>query len=167
MSSLIEISEQIYQDLSCPDSPQPGVIQYWLRHHITELNSLINVSYTIDGTDGSIDPDISDNDSAIIKKMYMIYFYDTKIRANLGAAAIDSILEVAENGAVVRLTNKNEISKSYIQMKRQEQEELNNLVAMYRSNNATPQSVDGNDDLEQLYHGVSANINERTRDMYQ
>lgn len=164
--TLLELSTTISQDLGNPDSPTVGVINYWLRHAVFTLNNLINTSYTIDATDGSIEPDIGDQESAILKKMYFVYFYDTKIRANLGAAAIDSVLEVSENGALVRLTNKNEISKSYIQMKRQEQEELNSLVAMYRANNATPQSVDGNDDLEQLYHGVSTNINIRTRDIY-
>ena len=166
MPTLIEIATRISQNLGNPDAPTVGVINYWLRNNIGNLNNLLNTGYIIDGTDGSIDPDLTEQEAGIIQSMYFVYFYDTKIRANLGAAAIDSVLEVSENGALVRLTNKNEISKSYIQMKRQEQEELNNLVSMYRSNNATPQSVDGNDDLEHLYHGVSTNINVRTRDMY-
>lgn len=164
--TLLELATTISQDLGNPDAPTVGVIQYFLRHSVFTLNNLINTSYTIDSSDGSIEPDVGDQESAILKKMYFVYFYDTKIRANLGAAAIDSVLEVSENGALVRLTNKNSIATSYIQMKKQEQEELNNLVSMYRSNNATPQSVDGNDDLEHLYHGVSTNINVRTRDMY-
>lgn len=155
MPSLIELSNEIYQDLGSPDSPTMGVIQYWIRNHVSELNNLINTSYILDGTDGSIDPDINDLDSAIIKKMYLVYFYESKVRGSLGAAALDPVLEVSENGAVVRLINKNEIAKSYIQMKKEEQEELNRLVAMYRSNNAVPATVDGDDTDEQWYHGVS------------
>lgn len=155
MPSLLEVSDQIYQDLGSPDVPTMGVIQYYLRHHITELNNKINTGYTIDGTDGSIDPDLGDQESAILKKMYMVYFYDTRVRASLGAASFDPVLEVSENGAVVRLTNKNEIAKTYLQMKKEEQEELNRLVTFYRGNNSIPQSVDGDDTSEQWYHGVS------------
>lgn len=159
--TLLEIATQIHQDLESPDSPTVGVIQYWLRHHTTELNNLINTGYTIDGNDGSIEPDLSDQDSAIIKKMYMVYHYDTKVRANLGAAGIDSILEVAENGAIIRMQNKNEISKSYIQMRKETQMELNNLVTFYRGNNSAPQAVAGTDDVDVWYDGVNSNVNVR------
>jgi len=162
MFSLLEVATQIHQDLESPDSPTVGVIQYWLRHHISELNNLINTGYTIDNNDGSIEPDLAEQDSAILKKLYMVYYYDTKIRANLGAASVDSVLEVAENGALIRMTNKNEISKSYIQMKKHEQEELNNLVTFYRGNNAVPQAVAGTDDIDTWYDGINSNTNTRT-----
>ena len=156
MPSLLEISTQLSQDLGSPDSPTVGVIQYWLRHHVSELNSLINTGYVIDESDGGINPDITDNDAAIIKKMYMVYYYDTRIRANLGAAAIDSILEVSENGAVVRMTNKNSIALTYTQLKKQEQESLDKLVTFYRGNNATPQGIDGDDTVDTLFNGVNS-----------
>lgn len=161
MPSLLEIATQIHQDLESPDSPTVGVIQYWLRHHITELNNLINVGYTIDNNDGSIEPDLVDQDSAILKKIYMVYYYDSKIRANLGAASNDPVMEVSENGAVVRLISKNNIALSYIQMKKQEQEELNNLITFYRSNNATPQAVAGTDDVDVWYDGINSSVNIR------
>lgn len=155
MPSLLELSIQLHQDLGSPDAPTVGVIQYFLRHHVTELNNLINTGYTIDGTDGSIGPDLGDQESAILKKMYMVYYYGTQIRSNLGAAAIDPVLEVSENGAIVRLTNRNAISLTYVQMKRFEQEELDNLVSFYRSNNATPQVIDGDDTDDVWYDGVN------------
>lgn len=153
--TLIELSEQVSQDLGNPDSPTVGVIQYWLRHNTFLLNNLINTGYTINATDGSISPEIGDQESAILKKMFFVYFYDTKVRGNLGAAAVDPVLEVSENGAVVRLTNRNSIALSFIQMRKQEQEELNSLITFYRNNNAIPQSVEGDDTTEQWYHGVS------------
>ncbi len=160
--TLLELSTQTSQDLENPDYPTVGVINYWYRHAVFSLNNLINTGYTINPTDGSISPELGDQESAILKKMYFVYYYDTKIRANLGAASVDSVLEVAENGAVVRMTNKNEISKSYIQMKKHEQEELNNLVTFYRGNNAVPQAVAGTDDIDTWYDGINSNTNTRT-----
>lgn len=162
--NLLELATSISQDLGNPDTPTVGVIQYWLRQNIFTVNNAINTSYSIsqaDGSvqliasDGTITPGVGDQESAIIKKMYMVYFYDSRVRASLGAASFDPVLEVSENGAVVRLTNKNEIAKTYLQMKKEEQEELNRLVAFYRGNNATPRSVEGDDVQEQWYHGVS------------
>ena len=154
--TLLELSTVISQDLGSPDAPTIGVIQYWLRHNVFTLNTLLNTSYTINTTDGSLSPELSDTDSAILKKMYFVYYYDGKIRENLGAASIDPVMEVAENGAVVRLLNRNEISKSYIQIKKQEQEELNRLITFYRGNNAVPQSVDGDDTTDTEYNGVNS-----------
>lgn len=160
--TLIELSEQISQDLNNPDYPTVGVIQYWCRHAVFSLNNLINTSYTINQTDGTISPEIGDQESAILKKMYLVYYYGNKVRENLGAAAIDPVLEVSENGAVVRLTNRNSVALSYIQMKKQEQEDLNKLISFYRSNHAVPEGIDGDDLTEGWYHGVSV-VNTRNK----
>lgn len=158
MATLLEVSERIYQSLGSPDSPTVGVIQYYLRHNIGALNTLLNTSYLIDATDGTVEPDLAEDDAVIFQSMYFIYYYDTRVRANLGAASIDSILEVAENGAVVRMTNRNSLALTYVQMKKQDQENLNNMVAFYRSNRAVPDQVVGEDDVDVLY---STNYNLR------
>ena len=156
MPTLIEISTRISQNLGSPDYPTVGVINFWLRNNLGVLNNLLNTSYVIDGTDGSIEPDIGEQEAGIFQSMYYVYYYSNKVRENLGAASIDSVLEVSENGALVRLTNKNEISKSYIQMKKQEQEDLNKLVTFYRSNHAVPGGIDGDDSVEGYYNGVNS-----------
>ncbi len=158
MPTLLETATRISENLGNPDSPTVGVIQYWLRHNIGTLNTLLNTGYTIDASDGTVEPDLAEDDAAIFQLMYNIYYYDTKVRANLGAAAIDNVLEVAENGAVVRMVNKNSIALSYIQMKKQEQEELNKMVSLYRGNRAVPDQVAGEDDVDVLY---SSNYNLR------
>ena len=158
MATLIEVATRISQNLDNPDSPSPAVIQYWLRNNLGLLNNLINVSYTIDQTDGTVEPDIGDNEASIFQHMYLIHYYDGRIRANLGAAAIDPVLEVSENGAIVRLTNKNQIALTFAQLKRQEQEILNGLVTHYRMNNATPQQVAGADTIEEWYDGTNSNL---------
>lgn len=154
--TLLELSTAISQDLGNPNSPTVGVIQYWLRHNIFTLNTLLNTSYTINTTDGSLNPELNDTDSAILKKMYFVYYYDGKIRENLGAASQDPVLEIAENGAIVRMISKNNIALTYTQIKKQEQEELNKLITFYRGNNAVPQSIDGDDTQDTEYNGVNS-----------
>lgn len=154
--TLLELSTAISQDLGNPNSPTVGVIQYWLRHNIFTLNTLLNTSYTINTTDGSLSPELNDTDSAILKKMYFVYYYDGKIRENLGAASQDPVLEIAENGAIVRMISKNNIALTYTQIKKQEQEELNKLITFYRGNNAVPQSIDGDDTQDTEYNGVNS-----------
>ena len=156
MATLIEIAIRISQNLDNPDSPTPGVIEYWLRHNIGNLNNLLNTGYSIDQTDGTVEPDLGENEAAIFQTMYLVKYYEGRIRANLGAAAIDSILEVSENGAVVRMVSKNNLALSYIQLKKQEQETLNNLVTFYRGNNAIPQGIDGDDTTDFVYDGVNS-----------
>lgn len=155
MATLIEISSRISQNLGNPDSPTPGVIEYYLRHHLGELNNLINTSYSIDATDGTVEPDLGEDEAAIFQLIYLIYYYGLKIRENLGAAAIDPVLEVAENGAIVRLTNRNAISLTYVQLKRQEQEQLDNLVGFYRMNRAVPSVIHGDDTEDFDFDGTN------------
>ncbi|MDP2692967.1 MAG: hypothetical protein Q8O88_04985, partial [bacterium] len=100
-------------------------------------------------------PILGDNEAAIFKVMYMIYYYDTKIRENLGAAAVDSVVEISEGGALVRLVSKNNIALSYIQQKRLANEELNDLVAGYRTGNSIPRQVVGDDTKEGYYNPTS------------
>ena len=153
--NLLEAATRIHQNLNSPSSPTVGVLQYYLRHNIGILNNLINTSYVIDSADGTIDPDLGEAEFSIFQSFYMIYYWDSQVRNSVGAGAYDHVLEVAENGAVVRMVNKGALAQTFSQMKRQEQGVLDNLVSFYRSNNAIPQSVDGRDLVSESYNGFS------------
>ncbi len=155
MPTLTEVSIRISESLGNPTSPTPGVIAYWLRHNIGSLNNLINTSYIIDPADGTIEPDLDEQTASIFMSFYMIYYWGSKVNESIGAGGYDNVLEVQENGAVVRFAARNNIALSFIQMKKQEQEVLDNLVSFYRSNNAVPQSVDGRDLVSESYNGFA------------
>lgn len=154
--NLLEAATRIHQNLGSPDAPTVGVIQYYLRHNIGQLNNLINTGFSIEPVDGTIEPDLDEDAFGVYQCLYLIYYYGQKARENLGAAAIDPVLEVAENGAVVRLTSRNSISLSYIQLKKQEEEQLHKLVHFYRMNRATPDAVHGEDDDDVEFDGTSS-----------
>lgn len=148
---LLELSNRLHQKLGNPNNLAVGVIQYWLRFSLGRLNNLIFTSYSLQAQTGDVEGELGENEAGILEQMYFVYYYDVKIRENLGAASIDSVLEIAENGAVVRLISKNEISKTYVQMKRLAQEELDKLVSGYKMLNSIPVSVNGTDTQEGEY----------------
>ena len=63
---------------------------------------------------------IQPEEASILKKMYIVHYYDQQIRSTVGAASTDPIVEVASDGSRVRKINKNELSKTYIALKKEE-----------------------------------------------
>jgi hypothetical protein len=139
------IADEIYRELGSPSSLSVPSVAFWLRGHIGDVYNLLSTSYAISLTDGStVEPEINEEEKAIFKKLFNVYYYDLKIRENLGAASHD-ILEVVSDGASVRIVNKNEISKTYVALRKEESNELSNLVNKYNQNAASPLQVVGDD----------------------
>lgn len=154
---VVDGADEIYKELGEPADLSVATIAYWLRNKVGQLNNLIfqnfrvNSSYEIDRQDPDDETtyiEIGIDEMAILKKMYMVYYYENKTRSTLGAASTDSIIEVSSDGDRVRMVNKNELSKTYISMKKSEQEELMQLVHSYKIGQANPIQVAGDDTIE-------------------
>lgn len=140
-----QISDEIYRDLEASDT-SPGEIGLWLRGHLGELNNLLNTEYYIKEADGDFNEYLNENIKSIFKKLYEIYYYGKIIRSNLGASAFTAVIEVSDDNGRVRLANKNEISKTYLDLKDKATVELDGLIESYNLNSAsTAYSVDGID----------------------
>lgn len=150
MSKVVEIANEIHQDLDSPINLSAGLIAYWLQGHIGDLNNLINGSFVING-EGDFTPNIGVNETSIFKRLYLIHYYDKKTRDTLTLANDNSVLEISEGGATVRLLNKNETAKTYKTLKKDEEIELHKLVAGYKINAASPEDVTGKDTVEGSY----------------
>lgn len=126
------------------------------------MNSHINTEYVLND-DLEIEETITDNagsttttelgiaEAAILKKMYMVHFYDAKIRTNLTALDSDTIVEVTDQGSSVRKVNKNEISKTLLSIRNQEYEGLQKLISQYKISKSTPNQVAGDDTVLGYY----------------
>lgn len=145
--NISEIADEIRRELGSASDVSTPSIAYWLRNHLGDLNDLIGTSFVLQEDSISVLPEISDEEKAIMKKMYNIYFYDTMIRRFLGAAANDIVLEVSSDGATVRTVNKNELSKTYLQMKKAEKEDLDDLIYGYANRSVAPLQVAGDDTI--------------------
>lgn len=88
---------------------------------------------------------IQAEESSVLKKMYIVHYYDQQIRATVGAASSDPVVEVASDGSRVRKINKNELSKTYISLKKEEYSELTDLINAYKLRKSSPVQVAGDD----------------------
>jgi hypothetical protein len=142
------IADEIHRDLDSPSTLSPSAIGYWVRENIGALNNLIFTVYELSESGAEISPELGENEKAILKKIYMVYYYGKKVNENLGAASNDIVVEVSQDGQTVRKVNKIELSKTYIQLKKDEGEELKKLIQGYKVGKASPRQVAGDDVFE-------------------
>ena len=104
---------------------------------------------SVDGDNGTASTpaivSIQAEESSVLKKMYIVHYYDQQIRSTVGAASTDPIVEVASDGSRVRKINKNELSKTYISLKKEEYSELTDLINAYKLRKSSPVQVAGDD----------------------
>ena len=94
---------------------------------------------------------IQAEEASILKKMYIVHYYAQQIRATVGAASSDPVVEVASDGSRVRKINKNELSKTYLSLKREEYGELIDLINAYKLRKSSPVQVAGDDTVVGQY----------------
>jgi hypothetical protein len=170
---VVDIADEIFRELNEPSTISIPSVAFWLRSNVGGLNNYIGASYRV--LDGSSETDLDDGDTrtltttleisqivvnassaeveleigedekSIFKKMYHVHYYDRLLRTNLTSISSDSVISVTDDGSSVTKINKNEISKVYSQIKRQEIEELKMLIGSYKLKNSSPLSVGGDD----------------------
>lgn len=151
---VIDLGDELYRELNRPSELSVAAIAFWFQTNIGLLNETLGSSYslnttTLEVTDGTNNIDI--DTAAIFKKLYFIHYYDLKIRENLGASSVSSLLEVGSDGATVRKVNKNEIAKTYIQLRKQTREELDDLIHTRSFGLISPVQVAGSDNVPETY----------------
>ena len=160
---VVDIADEIFRELGEPSALSIPAISFWIRTNIGTLNSLIyqnftiNTSYEVDREDPEDAAKVIDIDEeaiSILKKMYLVHFYGMKVRETMDAASTDSVLSVENDGVLIRKINKNELSKTYASMRKQEQEDLIYLSHSYKIGEAHPVQVAGNDTVEGVYSAV-------------
>jgi len=143
--SILEIADEIFEENDRDsDISIPG-IAFWLRSNIGMLNNAINKSYVLNA-DQSITPPIDQDAKSIFKKMYEVNKYiPFKIRANLGAASADPVVEVSSDGMRVRTVEKNKLAQVWIELKKEATKELADLINAYKIDKVLPNQVAGDD----------------------
>ena len=81
--------------------------------------------------------------------IYSVHYYERLFRNALGAASTDSTLEINQNGFMARKINKNELAKTYAQLRKQISDELETLTKNYNLNEARPLQIAGDDIYEE------------------
>ena len=153
-TKIVDVADEVYRELGEPADISIASVAYWLRTNIGKLNVLLNKPYLISDTtleiyssDEAKDP-FGINEKAIFKKIYTVYYYERLFRNALGAASTDSTLEINQNGFSARKINKNELAKTYSDLKKQSDAELKMLHDKYELNEVSPLQVAGDDTIE-------------------
>lgn len=165
---VVDIADEIFRELAEPTDLSIPAISYWLRSNIGALNNNINMSFVINQTTHEIEhtghegeaATIGLEETAILKKMYFVYDYEKKLRSVLGAAAQDAVIQISDLGTSIRKVNKNEVGKTFAQVRKQEIEELNRMIGNYKISASIPRQVAGDDTAEGYYDG--SQISKRT-----
>ena len=153
---VVDVADEIYRELGRPEDTSIASISFWVRSNIGALNNHINTEFTIDGLTLEVSLTNDDNEkfrlgieeASILKKMYLIYDYDNKLRTVTGAASWDSVLEIDDAGTRIKKVNKSEIGKTLAQAKKEEVAQLNSLINSYKLRESKPRQVTGDDTVE-------------------
>ncbi len=149
--SISDLSTQIWiNELNQSDLVIVPEIAYWIRSKgVGMLNSLLYKSYSIDADTLEITPDISLDEAAILSQLYVLKFIQLQIDNLIGASGLvnNQFIEWSEKGHTIRKINRNEISKSWIELKKQAKDNLEDLISSYKVNRSGPRQVVGIDCL--------------------
>lgn len=148
---VVDIADEIYRELDQPSSLSIPPISFWVRTNLGALNNFINTTFSANETSFEIiDEDgneITQLESAILKKMYLVHFYDGQIRSSLGAASVDAVIELSSDGSRIKKVNKNEQSKTYYTARLQIVEEMKMMINGYKNKGSAPLQVAGDDTI--------------------
>jgi hypothetical protein len=147
---IVDIANEIwYTELDETSDTSIAAIAFWLRSNVGKLNESIGTDYSVHETTLEIvDEDgveIGLSETAILKEMYLIYWYGRQAKNFLGVSSANILLEVSSDGATVKTVNRNEIAKSYLILLKEARVELQSLINGYVFGKSTPRHVYGDD----------------------
>ena len=167
-TKIVDISDELFNELGEPDDISIASVAFWLRTNIGSLNVLLNKDYSINESTleiESINNNFTTNEKSIFKKLYIIHYYDRQLRKTLVSVSLDSVVSISDEGSSVTKVNKNELSKTFAGIKKQEMAELKELLNKYELNEVAPLQVAGDDSIPGLSTegDQSVNIYNRAR----
>lgn len=97
--------------------------------------------------DASFIPDLNGPEKDIYKTMFDVRYYTRLNAAFLGAAGVDSWVEIKEFDTSIRRTAKTDVAKIYATLSNQAQAWLETLLFYYRQGKSPPRMVAGDDTI--------------------
>ena len=153
---IVDIADELYREMGEPADLSIASIAYWLRSNVGDLNITINKSFFINEVTLEIEAPSDSADvfglaeKSIFKMLFSIHYYERLLRNALGAASVDGVIEINQNGFSARKVNKNELAKTYAELRKQINDELTTLVQNYNLNEAKPLQIAGDDSIPGL-----------------
>ncbi len=135
---IVDLSLSIIDDLGDTTNLSIPLVATYLRNNIGKLNDFLNTDYIIQpntleivsAADNSVE--IGLMESAIFAQLYEVYYFQRRANATLGAAAIDTVIEYQSDGGAIRMIDRNQIAKTYAQLRKDAQDILNKMINRYK-----------------------------------
>lgn len=149
MGSVSHFSNSVWDDLGQPSSPAISNISGWAESNIGSLNVYINSCYNVSGH--NFEPAFTPSESGIYMEMYKVKYYESQIRLALNGITTPSSgisldwVELRDGDSTIRRSNPAQMAGIYRGLKKEAQEELNNLIETYRANEANPSQITGDE----------------------
>ena len=163
----VDIANEIFVEFGEPTSLSIPAIAFWLRNNIGALNTWIDTTYALNDSYEIVDAsavEISEEAKAILKKAYVVYFYENKMNSILNSLTTDSAIEIKDGGVSIKKADASKTSRSIGFLKKEIVAEFNDMVAAYKSKGTKPIQVAGDDTVEGIgTKGVTTRINESSR----
>tara|TARA_Y100001938_G_scaffold33933_2_gene46569 strand:+ start:545 stop:1051 length:507 start_codon:yes stop_codon:yes gene_type:complete len=149
---VVDISDDIHRELGNPTGISIASISHWVRSNIGSLNNYLNTTYSEDSTTLELNDadsvEIGTQEVSILKKMYHVYYYDSQLRTNINTLSTDTIVFVSDQGSSVKKVDRLDVAKQLAQIKKEEHENLTQLIHAYKLSKAAPIQVVGDDTEE-------------------
>lgn len=157
-NNIVGIAQEIYEEIGEASGFSVAAITQWLRRNIGGLNTNLNQNFGVDDATFEITPSLSDMEKYIFKKMYFIYYFDVQIKST---GSTSDFMSIRDDYGTVTRSSKNELLRNYVGIRKQEYDELKQLIAQYRNNNSGPIQVAGDDTIQGYYDPRTLNIRSR------
>ena len=147
---IVDIANEIYVDSGSPTDTSIAAIAFWIRGKLGTINNLLFESFTYNENTlelNSGNGDLSYEAIAVIKQLYRIYDYEVQIRKHMNALASSAILSIQDHLTTITRINRNSVSQTFAQLRRDEMKILDTLIAAYHSRESTPSQIAGDDTL--------------------
>ncbi len=138
-----EMADITYRELNQPNDESISSIAFYYQSNLGLINNLLSTNFTLDNTTLNIIPELTDAQFVIYKFLFIISYFNKQIQKNLGAGAYSSsILEIREDGRVIKKIDKTNIAKQLTALVASIKIQLNDNIYAYNSNNALPYQID-------------------------
>ena len=147
---IIDLATSLYKtELAEPSDISIPSLATYFRYNVGDLNNLLGTCFSLSPTSLEIIDEhgceINKEAAMIYKYIYLLSYYARQIRANLGVGGVSQTLSIQSDGGIVRLVDKTQISKVFLQLREDTEKTLSKLTNKYKMHRQHASQVEGSD----------------------
>lgn len=157
MTKIIDISTNLFNnELGQPTNISVPALCTYFRYNVGNLNNLLGTNFNLNNYQGTpnyleiiVGQDnttlIDDEAAAIYKYVYLVSYYQRMITAFTGVGDINLLIQATSDQGTLRFTDRANLAKLYLQLRKDVESTLNRLVNKYKFANKESLQITGDD----------------------